>query len=46
MNVYDGLKWMLWLMYNCDFLGKGEKDYRTGNGNSTGSKRNSAVNCE
>ena len=21
---------MLWLMCNCDFLGKGEKDYRTG----------------
>ena len=32
MNVYDGLKWMLWLMCNCDFLGKGEKDYRTGTG--------------
>ena len=30
MNVYGGLKWMLWLMCNCDFLGKGEKDYRTG----------------
>ena len=30
MNVYGGLKWMLWLMCNCDFLGKCEKDYRTG----------------
>ena len=32
MNVYGGLKWMLWLMCNCDFLGKGEKDYWTGTG--------------
>ena len=23
---------MLWLMCNCDFHGKGEKDYRTGTG--------------
>ena len=27
----------LWLMISCGFLEKGEKDYRTGNGNSTGS---------
>ena len=27
------------VMVNCGFLEKGEKDYRTGNGNSTGSKR-------
>ena len=32
MNVYGGLKWMLWLMCNCDFLGQGENDYRTGTG--------------
>ena len=25
MNVYGGLKWMLWLMCNCDFLGKVKK---------------------
>ena len=30
MNVYGGLKWMLWLMVNYGFLEKGEKDYRTG----------------
>ena len=33
-------------MCSCGFLEKGEKDYRTGNGNSTGSKRDWAVNCE
>ena len=30
---------MLWLMLIVVFLEKGEKDYRTGNGNSTGCKR-------
>ena len=30
MNEYGGLKWKLWLMVNCGFLEKGEKDYRTG----------------
>ena len=40
MNVYDGLKWKLWLMFNCGFFFlKGKKDYRTGNENSTRSKR-------
>ena len=39
MNVYGGLKWKLWLMLIVVFLEKGEKDYRTGNENSTGSKR-------
>ena len=39
MNVYGGLKWKLLLMCICGFLEKGEKDYRTGNGNSMGSKR-------
>ena len=33
------IKWKLWLMVNCGFLEKGENDYRTGNGNSTGNKR-------
>ena len=33
MNVYGGL------MGNCGFLEKGEKDNRTGNEDSTGSKR-------
>ena len=33
-------------MCSCGFLEKGEKDYRTGNGNSTGSKPDGAVNCE
>ena len=33
------IKWKLWLMVSCSFLEKSEKDYRTGNGNSTGSKR-------
>ena len=33
------IKWKLWLMISCDFLEKREKDYRTGNRNSTGSKR-------
>ena len=46
MNVYGGLKWMLWLMCNCDFLGKGEKGLSEGNGNSTGNKRDLAVNSE
>ena len=32
MNVYGGLKWMLWLMCNSDFLRKGEEDYWTGTG--------------
>ena len=40
------IKWKLWLMVSCGFLEKGEKDYRTGNGNSTGSKRDLAVNGE
>ena len=40
------IKWKLWLMVNCGFLEKGEKDYRTGNGNSTGSQRDWAVNGE
>ena len=31
-NLFICFKWMLWLMCNCDFLGKGEKDYRTGTG--------------
>ena len=29
----------VWLMFSHGFLEKGEKDYRTGNGNWTGSKR-------
>ena len=29
----------LWLICNCGFIEKGEKDYQTGNRNSTGSKR-------
>ena len=33
------IKWKLWLMVSCGFLEKCEKDYRTGNENSTGSKR-------
>ena len=33
-------------MCSCDFLEKGEKDYRTVNGNSTGSKRDLTVNSE
>ena len=33
-------------MCSCGFLEKGEKDYQTGNVNSTGSKRDWAVNCE
>ena len=39
MNVYDGLNgsYGLWLVVG--FLEKGEKDYRTGNGNSTRSKQ-------
>ena len=39
MNVYGGLNgsYGQWLVMV--FLEKGEKDYLTGNGNSTGSKR-------
>ena len=36
------IKWKLWLMCSCGSLEKcekGENDYRTGNGNSTGSKQ-------
>ena len=33
-------------MVSCGFLEKCEKDYRTGSENSTGSKRDLAVNCE
>ena len=33
------IKWKLWLMCSCGFLEKCENDYRTGNGNSMGSKR-------
>ena len=33
------IKMEVWLMFSRSFLEKGEKDYWTGNGNWTGSKR-------